>query len=175
MKSTLLWIAAAAALAPAQADTSLDTSAKPLTASSASAAGTRTKANASGLTVRYNVPAGLRAGQKAVVQVVISGARASDASVQLAGDSAALSVLTIDGVKPTGPVALAPGAERRMDVEVSASSDGIHYLNVILTQNGRRSASAVALRVGTGSVSMKREGQLQTTPSGERIISLPAN
>ena len=125
--------------------------------------------------MRYSVPSGLRAGQKALVQLVISGARASDASVQLSADGAALRILTIDRAAPAGPIAVAPGAERRIDVEVSASSDGMHYLNALLTQNGRRAPSAVPLRVGTGDVPMKREGQAQTTPGGERIISLPAN
>lgn len=163
MKSTLLWMAAAT-LVPAHADTPLDAS-KLRAAGSAAVSGVRGKTNASGL----------RAGQTATVQLVISGARAGDASVQLSADSAALRVLKVDGAAPAGSVALAPGAERRIDVEVSASSDGMHYLNAILTQNGRRAATAVPLRVGTGSVSMKREGQVQTTPSGERIISLPAN
>lgn len=177
MKLTPLWIsaaavAAAAALAPARADTSLD-SAKLSAASSETASGARAKANASGLTLRYSVPSGLRAGQPALVQLLISGARTSDASVQLSADSAALSI-KVDGTTPSGPIALAPGAERRIDVEVRARSDGMHYLTAVLSQNGRRGASAVPLRVGTGAVSMKREGQAQTTPSGERIISLPA-
>lgn len=173
MKSTLLWMAAAT-LVPAHADTPLDAS-KLRAAGSAAVSGVRGKTNASGLTLRYSVASGLRAGQTATVQLVISGARAGDASVQLSADSAALRVLKVDGAAPAGSIALAPGAERRIDVEVSASSDGMHYLNAILMQNGRRAATAVPLRVGTGSVSMKREGQVQTTPSGERIISLPAN
>jgi hypothetical protein len=180
MNSTPMWISAAAvaaatALAPARADTSLDTTAKPRAASTAPASGMRAKANASGLTLRYGVPSGVRAGQPVLVQLVISGARTSDASVQLSADSAALSILKIDGTTPSGPIALTPGAERRIDVEVSASSDGMHYLTAVLSQNGRRGATAVPLRVGTSSVSMKREGQAQTTPSGERIISLPSN
>jgi hypothetical protein len=175
MKSTLLWMAAAAVLAPAHAETSLE-SATPSAARSAPASA-RGKANATGLTLRYSAPDGLRAGQTATVQLTISGVRADDASVQLSADSAALRVLKVDGAAPAGPIALTAltaGSERRIDVEVSASSDGMHYLNAVLTQNGRRAATAVPLRVGTGSVSMKREGQAQTTPGGERIISLPA-
>lgn len=179
MKSTPLWISAAAVaatavLAPARADTSLDT-AKLRAPSSAPASGMRAKANASGLTLRYSVPSGLRAGQTALVQLVISGAHAGDASVQLSTESAALRIVKVDGATPAGPIAIVPGAERRIDVEVIASSDGMHYLHAVLTQNGRRAATAVPLRIGSGSVSMKREGQAQTTPGGERIISLPAN
>ena len=131
------------------------------------------KANSSGLVLRYAAPDTLKAGQATPVRIELSGAASDGASVELRASSPDI-VITQDGREVQGPIALARGATRTLDLLVTAPADGAHHLTVLMSQGGRSSVSAVPLKVGTGAVSRKTEGTVQVTPSGERVISMPA-
>jgi hypothetical protein len=66
------------------------------------------------------------------------------------------------------------GESRTLNIDVPPQADGVHYLDVVTTQAGRTSVQSVPLKVGSGRAALKPEGRPQTTPSGEKIISLPA-
>jgi len=84
-----------------------------------------------------------------------------------------VTITLADGSAATS-VALPRDRETTLELRVTPQADGVHYLDVFTTQNGRSSAQSVALKVGNAVAAMKRNGAAQTTPSGEKIISLPA-
>ena len=133
----------------------------------------RQKPNGSGVQVRYTAPTQLRLGQAGAVRLQLSGVSAP-ASVELRASHPDVR-LEIDGATAQGALDLRAGEVRSLEVRVTASSEGLHYLNVFTTQHGRPSVTAVPLRVGSANLQPKPGGTVQTTPSGERIISLPAS
>ena len=133
----------------------------------------RQKPGGSGVVVRYATPASTRLGQAAVVRLELSGIT-TGARVELRSTPADLQ-LEIVGASAPGPLELHAGEVRTLEVRVLAAAEGLHYLNVFTTQAGRPGVAAVPVRVGSASVQLKPGGTVQTTPSGERIISLPAS
>jgi len=131
------------------------------------------KANSTGLALRYTVPDTIKAGVATPLRIELSGARGDDARVELRASQADI-VVTQDGRALPGPIALPRGAVRTMDLVVTVPADGIYHLSVLMSQGGRRAVAAVPLRVGSAALSRKAEGTPQTTPSGERVISMPA-
>jgi hypothetical protein len=132
----------------------------------------RKRGSNTGLTLRYATPAVLKPGVPATVRIEVAGARSADARIELRSSSPNLS-LTLDG-REVREVALTPGAPRMLDLQALASADGTYHVSVTLHQGGRSAVSAVPLKAGAGASAMKSEGQVQTTPSGERVISMPA-
>lgn len=134
----------------------------------------RQKHNASGLLLRHLPVSPVKAGQRAQVALVLSGITAEDgAQVELRGSDPAM-VLTLQGNPVTAPLQLSPGQMRRLDIEVLNAPEGLHYVNVFMTQRGRSNVVAIPVSVGHGRALQKPHGQVQTTPSGERIVVLPA-
>jgi hypothetical protein len=175
-----LAIAAAAlftAASSADASGAAEPAASKSTASQKTASGpmTRapTKANGTGLVLRYAAPGTLKAGQATPVRIELSGASSDGASVELRASNPDI-VVTQDGRALQGPITLTRGATRTIDLLVMAPSDGEYHLTVSMSQGGRVAVSAVPLKVGTGAVSRKTEGKVETAPSGERVISMPA-
>ena len=180
IKDTALACAAAAlfiAAAPAQASAANEPLGRKsiTTQKTAEAPMTRapTKANSNGLVLRYAVPAILKAGQATPVRIEVSGAMDDRASVELRASQPDI-VVTQDGRTLQGQLALTRGVVRTLDLLVTAPVDGAHHLTVLMSQGGRIAVSAVPLRVGSGAVSRKTEGKVEVTPSGERVISMPA-
>jgi hypothetical protein len=66
------------------------------------------------------------------------------------------------------------GQRTEHTVTVTPQTEGRFYLNVFSVANGRGGASAIAVQVGKGEVQLKQSGNVQVLPSGERIISVPA-
>jgi hypothetical protein len=131
------------------------------------------KANSTGIVLRYAAPDTLKAGQATPLRIELSGAVSDGASVELRASSPDI-VVTQDGRPVQGPIALARGAKRTIDLLVTAPADGAHHLTVLMSQGGRATVSAVPLKVGTGAVARKTEGKVEVTLSGERVISMPA-
>jgi hypothetical protein len=131
------------------------------------------KANSTGLVLRYAAPDTLKAGQATPLRIELSGASSDGASIELRASSPDI-VVTQDGRPVQGPIALARGATRTIDLLVTAPADGAHHLTVLMSQGGRVAVSALPLKVGTGAVLRKTEGTVEVTPSGERVISMPA-
>lgn len=130
------------------------------------------KHNGSGVELRYAAPPSMQPGVAATVRIALSGVTADGATVELRGDDPSVQ-LRIDGQPVSGPITLARGETRTIDVQVSAP-DGMQYLNVFTSQNGRTSAHSIALKVGSGAPTAKANGTLKTLPNGEKIISLPS-
>jgi hypothetical protein len=134
----------------------------------------RQKHNASGLTLRYRTSGGVKLGQRAQVALVISGVTAADgAQVEFKASDPAMTV-TLNGNPVNAPIALAAGGMHRLNVDVANAPEGLHYVTLYLTQNGRTTVSSVPVKVGHGQSLQKANGQVQTTPSGEKIIVLPS-
>jgi hypothetical protein len=66
------------------------------------------------------------------------------------------------------------GQRAEHTVTVVPQAEGRFYLNVFSVANSRGGASAIAVQVGKGAVQLKSSGKVQVMPSGERIISVPA-
>lgn len=66
------------------------------------------------------------------------------------------------------------GQRAEHSVTVVPQTEGRFYLNVFSVANNRGGASAIAVQVGKGAVQLKSAGKVQVMPSGERIISVPA-
>jgi hypothetical protein len=180
MKKHLPLAAAAAALftaaSLAQASAPAEPAARKSTTTQQTGAMKRApaKANSTGLVLRYAAPDTLKAGQATPLRIELSGASSDGASVELRASSPDIVVTTQDGRAVQGPIALTRDATRTIDLLVTAPADGAHHLTVVMSQGGRSSVSAVPLKVGTGAVSRKTEGKVEITPSGERVISMPA-
>ncbi len=131
-----------------------------------------TKHNGSGIRLEYSVPTTFSPGRTGTVQLRFSGVTADDARVEWrapAGgsvSSAALGAAT--------SLALPRGEVTTVLLDVTPAADGMAYLDVFTSQGGRTSAQSVPLKVGSGAVSLKRDGTMQTMPLGEKVISLPS-
>ncbi len=58
-------------------------------------------------------------------------------------------------------------------VTLVPEAEGRYFLNVFSIANGRPSASAIAVQVGTKAQQLKPAGRVMESPSGERVISVP--
>jgi len=130
------------------------------------------KPSGSGVRLRYEVPARLNVGQTATVRLRFDRVAAEGARVELKAPPGVTMTL-VDGGDASG-VALPRGRDTTLELRVTPQTDGVHYIDVITTQDGRGGAQSVALKVGTGAPQLKQHGAAQTTPSGEKVISLPA-
>ena len=130
------------------------------------------KHNGSGIRLSYIVPAGMQPGQSARVQLQFSGVTADDAKVEWRGPAG--SSISSAQLGSAASVALPAGQVTTISLDVTPAADGMAYLDVFTTQGGRGSAQSVPLKVGSGKVALKREGTMQTAPSGENVISLPS-
>jgi hypothetical protein len=127
------------------------------------------KHNGSGVQVRYSVPASLQAGQAATVRLQFSSVSAeADATAEIKAPAG----VTLSGV--AAPVTLPRGRTTTVEVQVFAAADGQYFLDVFTTQAGRSSAQSIPLQVGNAKPQLKTTGKAETTPSGEKVISLPS-
>jgi hypothetical protein len=165
--STLAW----ADSSPLPADKKLPTASQATTGAWVTA---RQKHNASGLLLRYQTPAAVKAGQRGQVVLTIAGVTAPEgAQVELKGSDPAM-VILLGGSPVNAPITMAAGGLRRMDLDIANAPEGLHYVNVFMTQQGRSSVVAIPIKVGHGQMTQKPQGEMQTTPSGEKVIVLPA-
>lgn len=134
----------------------------------------RQKHNASGLILRYQTPAAVKAGQRGQVVLTIAGVTAPEgAQVEIKGSDPAMTIL-LNGNPVNAPITLAGGDMRRIDLDIANAPEGLHFVNVFMTQQGRGSVVAIPIKVGHGQMTQKPQGEVQTTPSGEKVIVLPA-
>jgi hypothetical protein len=174
----LLVGATLAASASAWADSSPLPANKKSTAAAPPSAGAwvtaRQKHNASGMALRYQTPAAVKLGQRGQVALTIAGVTAPEgAQVEIKGSDPAMTIL-LNGNPVNAPITLAGGQSRRMDLEVANAPEGLQYVNVFMTQEGRSSVVAIPIKVGHGQLTQKAQGEVQTTLSGEKVIVLPA-
>ena len=131
------------------------------------------KPNGSGVALKYSAPEALKLGEVGTVRLQVSNVvAATGARLEVRASDPAVKVV-VEGGSVSGPVTLVRGDSRELEVQVSSSVDGLYYLSVFTTQDGRFTASSIPLKIGTGESRQKAQGSVQTTPSGEKVISLP--
>lgn len=130
------------------------------------------KANGSGVKLSATTPKSIAIGQATLVTLSFE-APSSDGAVAKVRVPAGVSVTRADG-SALGDIALTRGQATKVDLLVNAQNDGMQFLDVTTTQAGRSSIQSVPLKVGTGALVMKSNGNVITTPTGERIVSMPA-
>ena len=140
----------------------------PLTMDQRGFAHTVAKRGGSGVSVAYRV--------EGVAQPNV----AADITVELGGVStqqgATASFSAEEPARLSGPATLSlkPNQTNTASLQVTAPSDGIYFVTVTTTQAGRSSVVQIPVKVGAGTPKLERQGTVQTTPSGERVISLPS-
>ncbi len=126
----------------------------------------RMKANGSGVVVNATVPPKLAAGQTVALRLSFDGVSAEGASAEVREPGANGRVLLT--------LQLPAGQPTNADLNYQVGGDGVQFIDIITRQNGRTSIQQLALAVGSGQNKLKANGTEVVTPSGERIISLPA-
>lgn len=86
----------------------------------------------------------------------------TEGGLALQGAAAVQLTANQDGIASDAPV-------------VRALADGVHYLNVFVTVNGRSQAVSIPVAVGNAQPALKPAGKAVTTPQGENLIILPAD
>jgi hypothetical protein len=131
------------------------------------------KPNGSGVVLKYSAPEALKLGEVGIVRLQVSNVvAAAGARVEVRASDPAVKV-AVEGGTASGPVTLARGESRELEVQVSSAVDGLYYLSVFTIQDGRFTASSIPLKIGAGASRQKAQGSVQTTPSGEKVHSLP--
>jgi hypothetical protein len=148
---------ATAPAAQANAKTQSQTSAKVVA---------RMKANGSGVIVNAAVPTKVAVGQTVSVRLNFNGVGAEGATAEVREAGANGRVLL--------SAQLPGGKEYSADVPYQAQNDGMQYLDVTTTQNGRTSIQQVAVAVGSGQMKLKPSGTAVVTPTGERLVTVPS-
>jgi hypothetical protein len=121
----------------------------------------------SGVVFSAVVPAKVGVGESVTLKLRFAGVTAADGATVEVRDSADQAVLAT--------ARLAQGEERTIDVPYSARTDGMQFVSVHTAQGGRTSVQSVAIRVGSGELKLKPQGQRGTAPGGEAVISLPSS
>ncbi len=130
------------------------------------------KANGSGVKLSATTPKNIAIGQAALVTLTFDAPSGDDAVAKVRVP-AGVTVTRADG-SALGDIALTRGQATKVDLLVNAQNDGMQFLDVTTMQSGRSSIQSVPLKVGSGTLVMKSNGNVITTPSGERIVSMPA-
>lgn len=131
------------------------------------------KHNGPSVRLSYSVPAQLAVSQAASVRLMFEGVAQDDTRVSIKSPDGSVSVTQADG-SATTDVALPRGHTTLIDLRVTPSIEGLHYIDVFTSQGAFSGVQSVPLKVGSGKLQFKPNGTVQTTPSGERVISLPA-
>ncbi len=119
----------------------------------------------SGVAVRYAVPAKIAVGETVTVQLQFLGISAPDgATVEVRDRATRATVLSLN---------LAAGEQRTVELPYSNRTDGMQFLDITTTQGGRMTVQSIPLRVGSGELKLKPQGQRNTTADGGAVISLP--
>lgn len=127
------------------------------------------KSNGSGIEVQFRIDGAARIGEALPVALSFDGVTdTTGARVRFTVDAGLSLPATYAGEFKLPAGASSP----TLTVPVTPTSEGLAYLNVFTTQHGLTSASAIAVQVGkTGA--LKLRGELKSTPSGDRILTIP--
>jgi hypothetical protein len=120
-----------------------------------------------GVTLAYKITGALKIGSPVTINIELSST--TDAEVKMTADQGL-------SMNPATPVlSVAAGQTTAQTLSVTPQSDGLLYVNVFSTANGRFSTKSIPLNVGNTANPQKSTGTMQTTPAGERIkaITLP--
>ena len=120
----------------------------------------------SGVSVTHSAPARIAVGETVVLRLRLAGVSSPEGATVEVRDPATQTTLF--------SAQLAQGEQRTVELAYTGRVDGTQFVNVTTTQAGRSTVHGVPLRVGTGELRLKPQGQRLTTASGEAVISLPA-
>lgn len=148
--------------------------AKPAAKAKATWVAAARKHNGSGVELSYTVPATLTAGQAAEVQLRFNDVKKDDASVKITAPAGVALASTTSNAALNADMVLPRGQTTVVTLQVTPSADGLQYLNVFTTQSGRSSAQSIPLQVGSSANKLEASGKPETTPAGEKVISLPS-
>jgi hypothetical protein len=140
----------------------------PLQADARGFAHTTAKRGGSGVHVAYRIEGAAQPNVPARITVELSGVTAQQ------GASASFSAEEPAWLRSAAALTLRPNQRHTATLEVTAPADGMYFVNVITTQAGRSSIVQIPVKVGAGAAKREKQGTVQTAPSGERVISLPA-
>ena len=127
------------------------------------------KSNGSGIEVQFRIDGTARISEALPIALSFDGVMdAAGARVRFTADAGLTLSPAYAGEFPLQAGASAP----TLTVPVTPTSDGLAYLNVFTTQHGVTSVSAVPVQVGKAG-SLKLRGELKSTPSGDRILTIP--
>lgn len=126
----------------------------------------RGKHTGSGVVLRYAVPDKIAVGETFTVRLQFLGVTANDgATVEVRERATRTSLLSLS---------LTAGEPRTVELPYASRVDGMQFLDVSTTQGGRVTVQSIPLRIGTGELKTKPQGQRSTTADGDAVISLPA-
>lgn len=120
----------------------------------------------SGVVVTYTAPAKVAVGETVMLRLQISGVSAADGATVEVRDAAGRATLLSTRV--------AAGEQRTLELPYTGRADGMQFIDVITAQGGRSSVQSLPVRVGTGELKLKPQGQRSATAGGDAVISLPA-
>jgi hypothetical protein len=120
----------------------------------------------SGVTVTPVLPARIAVGETVVLQLQIGGV-SDEAGAGVEVRDAATRALLLS-------TRLAQGERRTLEVPYTGRADGMQFITVVTSQAGRATVLSLPLRVGSGELKLKPQGERRATASGDAVISLPA-
>jgi hypothetical protein len=129
---------------------------------------TAAKKGGSGVSVAYRVEGVAQPNVPAEITVELSGVSTQE------GATASFSAEEPARLSGPATLGLRPNQANTAILQVTAPSDGMYFLNVTTTQAGRSSVVQIPVKVGAGTPKLEKQGTVQTTPGGERVISLPS-
>ena len=136
------------------------------------------KHNNSGINVRYLLGGKADVGKTIALQIEFSGVSSDDAVIQMQWDQALTVASNASaGLQKTAAgyqMALSKAQSSSQALNITALAPGMHYVQILLSQNGKQSMVAIAVPVGEGPFATPTLGEVQTTPSGEKIVVMPA-
>jgi hypothetical protein len=128
---------------------------------------THAKKPGSGVSLAYKVPP-TAAGAPVTLTLRFTGVSApAGARVSIVADPG----LAVQGDRS---MALAAGAAKELQLQVSAAADGVYFVNVTTEQAGRAHVTSVPVTVGKGAVKLNKQGTVKPAAGGEPVVSLPA-
>lgn len=127
------------------------------------------KSNGSGIEVQFRIDGAARIGEALPIALSFDGVtEPAGARVRFTVDAGLTLPPAYSGEFPLQAGTSAPA----LTVPVIPASEGLAYLHVFTTQHGATSVSSVAVQVGK-SGSLKLRGEIRSTPSGDKILTIP--
>jgi predicted small lipoprotein YifL len=136
------------------------------------------KHNNSGIQLRYRLMGKPQVGQPLEIQLEFFGVTQDDAGMTMRSDKALsmgdASMRSMQKTNAGYQMALAKTQKTQQSLTITPSAQGMHYIDLQLAQGGRQSMVSIAVPVGDGPFATPTTGEVQTLPSGEKIIVMPS-
>jgi hypothetical protein len=132
------------------------------------------KHNGSGVQLRYRILGEPRVGQALRVQIELASTGEALASMRV-DKSLSLNAGAAWQKGSAGlDMPLTKPGKTYQTVTVTPDSEGLHFIYLTTTQDSKTSVSSIAIKVGDAPIATPTIGEKVTTPSGEKIISMPS-